>query len=52
MKRVAEQFWALCRPFWGNRRSWQGWLLIAVIVAMGGTIVWLNVLFNSWTKSF
>ncbi|WP_455815324.1 ABC transporter ATP-binding protein/permease [Pseudomonas graminis] len=49
---VAEQFWALCRPFWGNRRSWQGWLLIAVIVAMGGTIVWLNVLFNSWTKSF
>jgi len=52
MKRVAEQFWALCRPFWGNRRSWQGWLLIAVIVAMGGTIVWLNVLFNSWPKSF
>lgn len=52
MKNVAEQFWALCRPFWGNRCSWQAWLLIAVIVAMGGTIVWLNVLFNSWTKSF
>lgn len=52
MKNVVGQFWALCRPFWLNRSHWQAWLLIVVIVAMGGTIVWLNVLINNWSKSF
>ena len=52
MKNIAQQFWALCSPYWGTRRNWQAWLLIAVIVGMGGSIVYLNVRINVWSKNF
>lgn len=52
MKNILQQFWDLSRSFWGTRRSWQAWLLIAIIVAMGGSIVYLNVRINVWSKNF
>ena len=52
MKKIAQQFWALCSPYWGVRSNWQAWVLIAIIVAMGGSIVYLNVRINVWSKNF
>lgn len=52
MKRFASQLWALCRTFWGARSSWSAWLLVAVILALGGSVIYLNVLINAWSKSF
>ncbi|MEH2919545.1 ABC transporter ATP-binding protein/permease [Samsonia erythrinae] len=52
MTKMATQFVDLCRPFWGGKRSWQAWLLLLVTISMGGTIVYLNVLINEWSKSF
>lgn len=52
MKKIAQQFWALCSPYWGTRSNWQAWALIAIIVAMGGSIVYLNVRINVWSKNF
>jgi len=52
VKKIAQQFWALCSPYWGTRNNWQAWLLIAIIVAMGGSIVYLNVRINVWSKNF
>ncbi|MGM3172858.1 ABC transporter ATP-binding protein/permease [Dickeya lacustris] len=52
MKAFARAFLSLCRPFWLNWRYGQNWLLLAAIVAMGGSIVYLNVRINDWSKSF
>ena len=52
MKKLAQQFWGLSHSFWGTRKSWQAWLLIAIIVGMGGSIVYLNVRINAWSKTF
>ncbi|MCS3432077.1 ABC transporter ATP-binding protein/permease [Klebsiella sp. BIGb0407] len=52
MKKIAQQFWDLSHSFWGTRKSWQAWLLIAIIVGMGGSIVYLNVRINVWSKNF
>ncbi|NPE57339.1 ABC transporter ATP-binding protein/permease [Dickeya dadantii] len=52
MKPFLRAFALLCRPFWFNRRYWQSWLLLAAIVAMGGSIVYLNVRINDWSKTF
>jgi putative ATP-binding cassette transporter len=47
-----QAFALLCRPFWLDRRYWPCWLLLATIVAMGGSIVYLNVRINDWSKTF
>ena len=52
MKNAAGQFWALCRPFWGQRSSGSAWLIMLVMLALGGSVIYLNVLLVQWTKSF
>lgn len=52
MKMKLAIVWQLSRTFWGGRQSWSAWLLLAVIVSLGGAIVYLNVLINDWSKSF
>lgn len=52
MKPFLQAFALLCRSFWLNPRYWQSWLLLAAIVAMGGSIVYLNVRINDWSKTF
>ncbi|GAB7194831.1 ABC transporter ATP-binding protein/permease [Dickeya oryzae] len=52
MSTFLQAFALLCRPFWLDRRYWQCWLLLATIVAMGGSIVYLNVRINDWSKTF
>lgn len=52
MKKKLTTVWGLSRAFWGGKQSWRSWALLAIIVSLGGTIVWLNVLINDWSKSF
>lgn len=52
MKKKLTLLWELSVSFWGGRKSWRAWALLALIVALGGSIVWLNVLINNWSKSF
>ncbi len=52
MKTKLAIVWQLSRAFWGGKQSWSAWLLLAIIVGLGGTIVYLNVLINDWSKSF
>lgn len=52
MNKKLATVWQLSRPFWGGKQSWRAWALLALIVALGGAIVWLNVLINTWSKSF
>lgn len=52
MKMKLAIVWQLSRAFWGGKQSWSAWLLLAVIVGLGGCIVYLNVLINDWSKSF
>lgn len=52
MSTFLQAFALLCRPFWLDRRYWPCWLLLATIVAMGGSIVYLNVRINDWSKTF
>ncbi|ERK16424.1 SbmA protein [Pantoea sp. AS-PWVM4] len=52
MKKKLATVWQLSRAFWGGKQSWSAWLILAVILSLGGSIVWLNVLINDWSKSF
>ncbi|HHQ5723343.1 TPA: ABC transporter ATP-binding protein/permease [Klebsiella variicola subsp. variicola] len=52
MKKKLATVWQLSRTFWGGKQSWSAWALLALIVGLGGSIVWLNVLINDWSKSF
>ncbi|WP_441339112.1 SbmA/BacA-like family transporter [Pantoea sp. VS1] len=52
MKKKLNTVWQLSRTFWSGKSCWNAWLLLAVIVGLGGSIVWLNVLINEWSKSF
>lgn len=52
MKQKIALLWDLSATFWSGAKSWRAWLLLALIVALGGSIVWLNVLINSWSKAF
>lgn len=52
MKKKLAAVWDLSRVFWGGKQSWSAWALLALIVSLGGAIVWLNVLINDWSKSF
>ncbi|TLV23956.1 ABC transporter ATP-binding protein/permease [Klebsiella indica] len=52
MKKKLAAVWQLSRTFWGSKQSWKSWGLLALIIGLGGSIVWLNVLINNWSKSF
>ncbi|WP_373240152.1 ABC transporter ATP-binding protein/permease [Kluyvera ascorbata] len=52
MKRKVMLLCELSASFWRGRGSLQAWGLLALIVALGGSIVWLNVLINNWSKNF
>jgi len=50
--RFLRAFWALAKPYWisGERRT--GLTLLAVVVGLALTLVWIEVLFNRWNNDF
>lgn len=47
-----RRFYRLSRPFWQERQQWQAWLMLATVIGLGLLVVQINVLINSWSKTF
>ncbi|MEH0873572.1 ABC transporter ATP-binding protein/permease [Pectobacterium cacticida] len=52
MKTFVAQFIDLCRPFWRGKQGLLALLLLIIAASMGWAIVYLNVLLNTWSKTF
>lgn len=50
--KTLRSFYRLSRPFWGSRGQWLAWLMLAAIIGLGLLVVQINVLINSWSKTF
>lgn len=49
---VWREFWSLARPYWGSAERWSALGLLSVIIGMNLGLVYLDVLFNDWNKTF
>jgi len=47
-----RQAWAIAWPYWKSEEKWSAIGLLAAVVALNLTSVWLNVRFNSWYNDF
>lgn len=52
MRDFFKNFYQLCRPYWGNKKHWLAWLIALVVIGIGSTITYLNVLIADWAKGF
>src|SRR5436190_6732624 len=44
-------FWTLTKLYWTSRERGKGLALLAMVVGLALTAVWLEVQFNAWTNS-
>ncbi len=51
-KRFFRTLWALTRPYWVSEERGKGLVLLGTVVGLALTLVWLEVLFNSWNRDF
>ncbi|MGB9088964.1 MAG: ABC transporter ATP-binding protein/permease [Pseudomonas farsensis] len=47
-----RRFYRLSRPFWRDRGQWPAWAMLAAVIGLGLLVVQINVLINSWSKTF
>ncbi|MFK0091130.1 ABC transporter ATP-binding protein/permease [Pseudomonas sp. NPDC090592] len=50
--KTLRTFYRLSRPFWHDRQQWPAWLMLAAVIGLGLLVVQINVLINSWSKTF
>ncbi|MFJ4157750.1 ABC transporter ATP-binding protein/permease [Pseudomonas sp. NPDC089752] len=50
--KTLRAFYRLSRPFWASRQQWRAWLMLAAVIGLGLLVVQINVLINSWSKTF
>jgi len=51
-KSFFRTLWALTRPYWVSDERGKGLVLLAAVVGLALTLVWLEVLFNTWNREF
>jgi putative ATP-binding cassette transporter len=51
-KRFFAALWALTRPYWVSEKRSLGLVLLATVVGLALTLVWLEVQFNTWNREF
>ena len=51
-KRFFATLWALTRPYWVSEKRAVGLTLLATVVGLALTTVWLEVQFNTWNRDF
>ena len=51
-KRFFVTLWALTRPYWVSEKRGTGLVLLATVVGLALTLVWLEVQFNTWNRDF
>jgi putative ATP-binding cassette transporter len=44
--------WKLSAPYWRSEEKWRAWGLLAAIVALSLSTVYMLVLFNEWNRQF
>lgn len=52
MKDFFQHLFALCKPFWGNRKNWLSWLIFITVILIGSAISYINVRISEWQKVF
>jgi len=50
--RFLKAFWALTKPYWVSSERRSALLLLAAVVGMSLTLVWIEVKFNTWNNDF
>ena len=50
--RFLKAFWALTRPYWVSDQRRTGFTLLAVVIGLALTLVWIEVQFNRWNNDF
>src|SRR5712691_7151740 len=50
--RFLTAFWALTKPYWVSDERRKGLTLLAVVVGLALTLVWIEVQFNTWNNDF
>ena len=50
--RFLKAFWALTKPYWVSGQASKGLVLLAMVVGLALTLVWLEVQFNRWNNDF
>ena len=51
-KPFLSTLWSLVRPYWVSEQRAKGVLLLATVVGLALTLVWLEVQFNTWNRNF
>jgi putative ATP-binding cassette transporter len=44
--------WKLAAPYWRSEEKWRAWALLAAIVVLSLSTVYILVLFNDWNRQF
>ncbi len=47
-----KAFWAITRPYWVSEKRGVGLTLLATVVGLAMTLVWLELQFNAWNRDF
>lgn len=47
-----REIWQLIKPFWRSEEKWRAWGMLAVIVILSLSTVYISVLFNEWNRVF
>jgi putative ATP-binding cassette transporter len=50
--KTLRTFFTLASPFWRDRRQWLAWVMLLSVIGMGLMLVQINVLINTWSKTF
>lgn len=50
--KTLRTFFALASPFWRDRQQWLAWVMLLSVIGMGLMLVQINVLINTWSKTF
>lgn len=47
-----RDIWQLIKPFWRSEEKWRAWGMLAVIILLSLSTVYISVLFNEWNRVF
>jgi len=51
-KRFFATLWKLTRPYWVSEQRGTGLVLLATVIGLALTLVWIEVQFNTWNREF
>ena len=50
--RFWSTFWGLAKPYWVSEKRGTGLVLLATVIGIALTLVWVEVQFNTWNRDF